>query len=61
MPVTPDLFRGPTIREHYRLRHVGCRNQSGMTQEAHPPIRNTLAPAQRVPYLFTDESSRALP
>jgi hypothetical protein len=31
LTVTPDLFRGPTLRERYRLRHVGCRNKSGMT------------------------------
>src|SRR5690242_361962 len=32
--VTPDLFRGPTLRRRWRSRPVGCRNKPGMTKRA---------------------------
>src|SRR3546814_18608632 len=31
--VTPDSFRGPTRLKRWRSWRVGCRNQSGMTNE----------------------------
>src|SRR3546814_20924369 len=31
LPISPDLFRGPTLRERYRLLKPGCRNKPGMT------------------------------
>src|SRR3546814_10652448 len=31
LPISPYLFRGPTLRERYRLLKPGCRNKPGMT------------------------------